>query len=71
LQLRLIARAENFAGEGDSGLDWQFMIELIADAPKLRPDFQLHSGVDYLVSARAIGATGVRRLPRGQADQGA
>lgn len=56
---KLIGRAENFAGVVDSSLDWQFMIELMTDAPKLRADFQLVSGVDYLVSARAIGATGL------------
>ncbi len=56
---KLIGRAENFAGVVDSGLDWQFMIELMTDAPRLRADFQLISGVDYQVSARAIGATGL------------
>ena len=59
MMLKLIGRAPNFAGVVDSGLDWQFMIELLTDAPKLRPSFQLISGVDYLVSARAIGATGL------------
>ena len=56
---KLIGRADNFAGVLDSGLDWQFMIELMTDAPKLRPDFQLLTGVEYLVSAAAIGATGM------------
>lgn len=59
MMLKLIGRADNFAGVVDSGLDWQFMIELMTDAPKLRADFQLHTGVDYFVSARAIGATGL------------
>ncbi len=59
MMLKLLARAPNFAGVIDSGLDWQFMIELMTDAPKLRADFQLLTGVDYLVSARAIGATGL------------
>lgn len=59
MMLKLIGRAKNFAGVVDSGLDWQFMIELMTDAPKLRPDFQLISGMDYFVSARAIGATGL------------
>ena len=56
---KLIGRAANFAGVVDSGLDWQFMIELMTDAPRLGADFQLISGVDYMVSARAIGATGL------------
>jgi 4-hydroxy-tetrahydrodipicolinate synthase len=59
MMLQLIDRAPNFAGVIDSGLDWQFMIELLTDAPKLRSGFQLISGVEYLVSARAIGATGL------------
>ncbi len=59
MMLKLIPRATNFAGVVDSGLDWQFMIELMTDAPKLRPDFQLVSGSDLYVSARAIGATGL------------
>ena len=59
LMLKLIDRAPNFAGLVDSGLDWQFMIELMTDAPKKRPDFQLLTGVEYLISAGAIGATGM------------
>jgi 4-hydroxy-tetrahydrodipicolinate synthase len=56
LMLQLVERAENFVGLVDSGLDWQFMIELLTDAPKLRPDFRLISGNEYMVSAAAIGA---------------
>ena len=56
LMLKLIDKAKNFAGVVDSGLDWQFMIELITDAPKKRPEFQLVSGVEYMVSAGAIGS---------------
>ncbi len=59
MMLKLIPRAANFAGVVDSGLDWQFMIELMTDAPKLLPGFQLVSGSDLYVSARAIGATGL------------
>jgi 4-hydroxy-tetrahydrodipicolinate synthase len=56
LMLKLIDKAKNFAGVVDSGLDWQFMIELITYAPKKRPGFQLVSGVEYMVSAGAIGS---------------
>lgn len=59
MMVKLIPRAANFAGVVDSGLDWQFMIELMTEAPKLRPGFQLISGSDLYVSARAIGATGL------------
>ena len=59
LALKLIGRLDNFAGIVDASLDWQFMIEVISEARKLRPDFQLVSGTEYLVSARAVGANGM------------
>jgi 4-hydroxy-tetrahydrodipicolinate synthase len=59
LALKLIARLPNFAGVVDSSLDWQFMIELMTEAPKVRPDFALLAGNELMVSASAIGATGM------------
>jgi dihydrodipicolinate synthase/N-acetylneuraminate lyase len=59
LALKLIARLPSFAGIVDASLDWQFMIEVISEARKVRPDFQLVSGTEYLVSARAVGAKGM------------
>jgi len=59
LALKLLARLENFAGIVDASLDWQFMIEVISEARKVRPEFQLLSGTEFLVSARAIGANGM------------
>jgi 4-hydroxy-tetrahydrodipicolinate synthase len=56
---KLIERLPNFAGVVDLSLDWQFMIELMTDAPRLRPGFQLLSGTELLVSPAAIGATGM------------
>jgi 4-hydroxy-tetrahydrodipicolinate synthase len=58
LALRLMDRAANFAGVVDSSLDWQFMVELVDTARRPRPAFRLLSGVEYLVSAGAIGAKG-------------
>jgi len=55
----LIAKVPNFAGVVDLGLDWQFMIQLMTEAPRLRPGFQLISGTELMVSAAAIGATGM------------
>ena len=40
-------------------LDWQYMIEVITVARAARPDFQLVSGTEYMISAAAIGATGL------------
>jgi 4-hydroxy-tetrahydrodipicolinate synthase len=59
LALGLITKLDNFIGVVDSGLDWQFMIELMTDAPRARPEFQLLSGTEHLVSSGAIGATGM------------
>jgi 4-hydroxy-tetrahydrodipicolinate synthase len=57
--VELLRRLPNFAGLIDSSLDWQYMIEVISLARAVKPDFQLVTGVEYMISARAIGATGV------------
>ena len=57
LVLKLIERLGNFAGVVDASLDWQFMINIVSNAWRVRPDFQLVSGTEYMVSAGAVGAT--------------
>jgi 4-hydroxy-tetrahydrodipicolinate synthase len=59
LMLKLIGRLDNFAGLMDQSLDWQFMIELMTLAKKVRPGFQLIAGNEFFVSAAAIGASGL------------
>ena len=59
LTLKLIGKLKNFAGVVDASLDWQFMIELVSGARRARADFQFLSGVEYMISARAIGANGM------------
>jgi 4-hydroxy-tetrahydrodipicolinate synthase len=59
LMVKLIGRLENFAGLVDQSLDWQFLIELMTLARKQRPKFQLLTGTELMVSAAAIGATGM------------
>jgi 4-hydroxy-tetrahydrodipicolinate synthase len=59
LMVRLIGRLDNLAGMVDQSLDWQFLIELMTLAKKQRPDFQLVTGTELMVSAAAIGATGM------------
>jgi 4-hydroxy-tetrahydrodipicolinate synthase len=59
LMVKLIGRLENFAGVVDQSLDWQFLIELMTLARKQRPNFQLLAGTELMVSAAAIGATGL------------
>jgi 4-hydroxy-tetrahydrodipicolinate synthase len=56
---KLIEKLPNFAGVVDLSLDWQFMIELMTDAPRIRPGFQLLAGTELMVSAGAIGASGM------------
>jgi hypothetical protein len=57
--LKLIETLPNFVGVVDLSLDWQFMIELMTFAPQARTNFQLLAGTEHMVSAAAIGATGV------------
>jgi len=59
LALKLIDKLPNFAGVVDSSLDWQFMIELVSEARRMRPDFTLLTGTELMVSAAAIGARGM------------
>jgi len=59
LCLKLIDRLPNFTGVVDLSLDWQFMIELLTYAKRKREDFVLVAGTEHMVSAAAIGATGL------------
>jgi 4-hydroxy-tetrahydrodipicolinate synthase len=59
LALQLIAKLPNFAGVVDSSLDWQFMIELLTGAGRVRPDLALLTGTELMVSAAAIGGRGM------------
>jgi 4-hydroxy-tetrahydrodipicolinate synthase len=59
LCLKLIDRLPNFAGLVDLSLDWQFMIELLTYAKRKRPNFQLFAGTEHMVSAAAVGASGM------------
>ena len=54
--VKLIGKLDNFQGFVDGSLEWQFMILLVTAAWKARPDFQLISASEYMVSAGAIGA---------------
>jgi 4-hydroxy-tetrahydrodipicolinate synthase len=55
----LIARLPAFSGLIDTSLDWQYMIEVVAVARAKKTDFQFISGTEYMISAAAIGATGL------------
>ena len=55
----LLKRSTHMAGLIDLSLDWQYMIEVITVARSVRPNFQLVSGTEYMISAAAVGATGL------------
>ncbi len=55
----LLKRSTHMAGLIDLSLDWQYMIEVITVARAARPDFQFVSGTEYMISAAAVGATGL------------
>ena len=57
--VELLGRLSQFAGLIDMSLDWQYMIEVVTVARAARPDFQFVSGNEYMISAGAIGATGM------------
>ena len=57
--VNLIQRSPYMAGLIDLSLDWQYMIEVITVAQAAQADFQLVSGTEYMISATAIGATGL------------
>ncbi len=57
--VELIKKLTNFAGLIDTSLDWQYMIEAVTVARAEKPDFQFVSGTEYMISAGAIGATGL------------
>jgi 4-hydroxy-tetrahydrodipicolinate synthase len=57
--VNLLGRLPNFAGLIDTSLDWQYMIEVVTVARAVRPDFQFVSGTEYMISAGAVGATGL------------
>jgi len=55
--MKLMDRLPNFAGVIDTSLDWQFMINIVSNAWRRNPKFQLAAGNEYMVSAGAVGAT--------------
>lgn len=57
--VELLAMSPNFSGLIDSSLDWQYMIEVVTLARAAQPDFQFVSGTEYMISAAAVGATGM------------
>jgi 4-hydroxy-tetrahydrodipicolinate synthase len=59
LVMKLIERFSHFSGVVDSSNDWQWQINVVSNARRVRSDFQLLAGSEYLASAGANGATGM------------
>jgi dihydrodipicolinate synthase/N-acetylneuraminate lyase len=57
--LKLIDKRANFAGVIDSSNDWQWQINVLSNTKRVRSDFQLLCGTEYMISAGANGATGM------------
>ncbi len=56
--LQALERLDNLAGVVDASMDWVFMVEALSLGRKVRADFQLSPGTDYMVSAGVIGGSG-------------
>jgi len=59
ITLQVLERLDNLAGVDDASMDWVFMVEAISLGRKVRPEFQLLAGTDYMVSAGVIGGSSV------------
>jgi 4-hydroxy-tetrahydrodipicolinate synthase len=57
--LELIEKVPNLAGVVDASLDFVFMEEVMCNGRPLRPDLQLIAGADFMVSAGALGGSGM------------
>lgn len=55
--MKLIDKLPNFSGVVDASHDWQFMINIVSNAWRKNPAFQLLAGTEYMVSAGAVGAS--------------
>ena len=58
LTLQLIERVPNLVGVVDSSLEWVFMVEVISNGRRIRPEFQLLPGAEFMVSAGLVGGSG-------------
>ena len=56
--LQLIERLPNLAGVVDSSFDWVFMAEVFSNGRRIRPEFQLLPGAEFMVSACVVGGSG-------------
>lgn len=58
LTLQLIERLPNLAGVVDASLEWVYMVEVISNGRRLRPELQLLPGAEFMVSAAVVGGSG-------------
>lgn len=58
LVLKIVERVKNVVGIVDSSLNWEFQVEVLPLARKIRSDFLMLSGSEHMVSMYAIGGSG-------------
>jgi 4-hydroxy-tetrahydrodipicolinate synthase len=58
ITLQLIERLPNLAGVVDASFDWVFMAEAVSNGRRLRPEFQMLPGAEFMVSAFVLGGGG-------------
>jgi 4-hydroxy-tetrahydrodipicolinate synthase len=56
--LQSVERLPNLAGLVDSSFEWVFLEETIPNGRRIRPDFQVLSGAEFMVSAFVLGGSG-------------
>jgi dihydrodipicolinate synthase/N-acetylneuraminate lyase len=56
--LQLIDKLPNYRGVVDASMDWVYMVEVVSNGRRKRPDFELLPGLDFMVSAGLIGGRG-------------
>ncbi len=58
ITLQLIEQLPNLAGVVDASLEWVYMVEVISNGRRIRPEFQLLPGAEFMVSANVVGGSG-------------
>ena len=58
LVLKVVDRVKNVVGMVDSSMNWEFQVEVLPLARKIRKDFLMLAGSEHMVSLYAIGGSG-------------
>lgn len=58
ITLQLLERLPNLAGVVDASLEWVYMVEVISNGRRIRPELQVLPGAEFMVSASVVGGSG-------------